>query len=941
MKLIIRKASQLIFIVGIASYLIACGGADVGVGGDDGEIVIVGTAAEGAPIQNAIVEIKSQSGTLTRLTTNQLGQFSSGALNDTGPFITRVVDPSGGFLHSLAFSVGANSINNNIHPISDLIVRNWAAQRDVDLEILFASNGAVSLPLESEVNAVESEIFNIIRFALLEFGSLEAFDLLSTPFNADGTGFDGFLDFTQVFIDDDSVTVTITDPDPGSQVTTNIIEGLALDNDFLSAVNEPPSVPEQVRAVVSSVQEFGGEVIVVWNPSTDDEGVAGYNVYRNGEFASNTPYPVFVDEGLPLEQSYVYSVEAIDGRGAISARSEDSLDLFLNEPDTTAPATAENLQVSQVDLTLELTWLQAEINDVFGFRVIRDDDTNFAQVTGTRFIDRDVIDGETYCYQIVTFDASENESAPSEQVCTVFGGSEAPSQVNLTAQSIVVSEADGIATIGVQRFGNRGEEISIAYRIVPVTAQADIDFMVADGTLTWLANESGVRSFDIQLLTDFVVEENETLRVQLFNPSTNTMIGSISEATVTIEDSPFSCTELSAGDVTSDVVLSDPCYTVIENINVSNNVELTVLPGVSLVFSDGVELTIADDGLLTAIGNAENRILFTGATQDLGSWGGISIGSNGLSRLEHFTVEYGGATAEANIGLFLNGQLSVSDGIIRFSSAHGLIKTESQSITNFSNLQFKGNNAAPVSIDANSLNILNASNTFVGNEPTAGINFDFIQVTSAADITTNQTWPLLDVPYRFVDNAYNLRADLQIEAGVELEFTELSAFIVEPTGQLQAIGTALSPIVFTGAVKEPAAWDKLIFTSSNNDNILDHVVIEYAGATAPTGPSTNLFITGDNSRVDLQNVKLRRSGLFGIAISNQPTITGNNITITENALVGSTPDISNIDFLNINGSYTGNDKDTFRITDLTVEANVILPNVGVIYQFFPVRTCDC
>ena len=933
---VLKKPSQLIFFLAIVSALIACGGADVGVGGDDddGEIIIVGTAAEGAPIQNALVEIKSQNGVVFQLTTNELGEFSSGSIAESGPFITRVVDPSGGFLHSLAFPDGSRSINNNIHPLSDLIVRNWAAQQGIELDTLFTDDIAiVGLPAEATVVAVELAISNIIQFALLEFDSDQSFDLFSTPFAADGTGFDGFLDFTQVFISNDRVTVTITDPDPESQVMTNIIEDLPLDNNFLAPANAPPSTPERVRAVIASAEVGAGEVIVVWDPSTDDEGVAGYNVFRNGEFIDTTPYPVYIDEGLTLGQSLIYAVEAVDGRGAISGLSEETVEIFLNEPDTTPPASAEDLQIVQVDLALELTWVQQNIDDVFGFRISRNDDPDFALVTGTRFVDRDVIDGETYCYQVISFDASDNFAEPSQQVCAVFGGADAPSQVNLVSQAISVSEGAGSLAVGVQRFGNRDEEITVGYRIIPVTAEAGIDFLAEDGMLTWQSNESGIQSFDIQLLTDFNLEQSETLTVELFDPSSNTMIGSISETTITIENNPFSCSELTSGDLSNSVTLNDTCYTVAESLTVANNVELTVSPGVALVFADGAGLTIAQDGLLTAVGTAENKILFTAANPVPGSWTGIDVSSSSISQLEHFIVEYGGFSSQANIQLSDSGQLSIGNGIVRFASGHGLVKTESQTLINFSNIQFMGNGAAPVSIDANSLDVLDASSSFSGNEQITGVNFDFILVTTTTDITENQRWRLLDVPYRFEAERYDLNASVRIDPGVELQFGELSVLAVNSLGEMQAIGSTSSPIIFTGVEKEPGFWGKLIFNFSNNDNILNNVIIENGGGTTPTGSSTNLFVVGDTARLDLQNVTIRESAEFGISLLNQPSITGSNLTITQNRYVGFINDVASLALFDISGSFTGNTEDEIRITSTSIDNNLNLTNVGVIYEF--------
>ena len=80
---------------------------------------------------------------------------------------------------------------------------------------------------------------------------------------------------------------------------------------------QAPSTPTGVTAtgVTSS------EIDVTWTPSTDDVGVAGYTVFRNGTQVGTATYPSFQDIGLSASASYTYTLRAFDGAGNTSPLS--------------------------------------------------------------------------------------------------------------------------------------------------------------------------------------------------------------------------------------------------------------------------------------------------------------------------------------------------------------------------------------------------------------------------------------------------------------------------------------------------------------------------------------------------------------------------------------------------------------------------------------------
>ncbi|TAK08866.1 MAG: hypothetical protein EPO39_03635, partial [Candidatus Manganitrophaceae bacterium] len=90
------------------------------------------------------------------------------------------------------------------------------------------------------------------------------------------------------------------------------------DNTFTTAPDTTsPSVPGNLSgAAVSSSQ-----ITLSWTASTDNVGVAGYRVYRNGTQVATAASPGFVNSGLAANSSYSYTVAAYDAAGNLSAQT--------------------------------------------------------------------------------------------------------------------------------------------------------------------------------------------------------------------------------------------------------------------------------------------------------------------------------------------------------------------------------------------------------------------------------------------------------------------------------------------------------------------------------------------------------------------------------------------------------------------------------------------
>ena len=110
-----------------------------------------------------------------------------------------------------------------------------------------------------------------------------------------------------------------------------------------------------------------------------------------------------------------------------------------------------------------------------------------------------------------------------------------PSIVSFTVSSYSVLESGGIATITVQRTGGSSGFVSVNFTTADGTASAGIDYLSANGTVTFGPGETS-KAFSIPILDDALVEGNETVNLILSNPTGGAMLGAKASATLTIVD---------------------------------------------------------------------------------------------------------------------------------------------------------------------------------------------------------------------------------------------------------------------------------------------------------------------------------------------------------------------------------------------------------------------
>jgi chitodextrinase len=181
-----------------------------------------------------------------------------------------------------------------------------------------------------------------------------------------------------------------------------------------SSDTTPPSAPTSL----TSPSHTSSSVALSWGASTDNVGVTGYRVYRNGTQVGTPTGTTFTDSGLTASTTYTYTVKAADAAGNLSAAS-NSLNVTTSAAtgDTTPPSAPANLaSPSHTSSAVALSWSASTDNvGVTGYRVYRNG-TQVGTPTATSFTDTGLAASTTYTYTVKAIDAAGNLSAASNSL---------------------------------------------------------------------------------------------------------------------------------------------------------------------------------------------------------------------------------------------------------------------------------------------------------------------------------------------------------------------------------------------------------------------------------------------------------------------------------------------------------------------------------------------
>jgi hypothetical protein len=154
---------------------------------------VEGTAAQGSPLAGASVSLRDAHRQYAASSADAAGHFHIDVAGMTGPFLLKAVTPEGRVLYGMAPDSGTA----NVDPYSDFLVRGWYATHGNDPDQAFAGQGTV--PAATDMQTLDHGLTAKLAGSLSAQGlDAKQFSLLSTPFEANHSGFDAILDQSHV-----------------------------------------------------------------------------------------------------------------------------------------------------------------------------------------------------------------------------------------------------------------------------------------------------------------------------------------------------------------------------------------------------------------------------------------------------------------------------------------------------------------------------------------------------------------------------------------------------------------------------------------------------------------------------------------------------------------------------------------------------------------------
>jgi hypothetical protein len=279
---------------------------------------------------------------------------------------------------------------------------------------------------------------------------------------------------------------------------------LAGDKFGACADEEPPSTPTGLAVT----DEMPTAIQIEWTPSTDNNLVEKYEVYRGSTKVTETDTVSFIDKDLTAGTQYCYHVIAVDSNKNKSESSSTVCGNTNPETDSEKPTIPANLTAEASSSTaISLSWEASTDNaGTVSYLVFKSgsDEVLGGSAELTKTI-TGLDSGKEYCFQVASLDEAGNTSTLSNEACAT---------TSATGSYRMRSKCDFSDTYVVDTTMDLNEEVSGS---ISVVGQAtDYDGTPMTYVLTGSYDSSDM-SMDARI--DWSFEGNDCARVDTFSTS--------------------------------------------------------------------------------------------------------------------------------------------------------------------------------------------------------------------------------------------------------------------------------------------------------------------------------------------------------------------------------------------------------------------------------------
>lgn len=416
--------------------------------------------------------------------------------------------------------------------------------------------------------------------------------------------------------------------------------------------------------------------------------------------------------------------------------------------------------------------------------------------------------------------------------------------------SLRLEEATRYHEIEVRRFGEASTATSVDYRIIGLGAEPGVDVAAGNGRLEWATGDLSSRYIGLRVLSDVETELDEQFSVVLENLDGEERVAGTGRLDVTLVDS--ACSARLSGRLSSDTILTQPCYVLESSLEVVGNATLALMPGTTILAHAGVSITVSEEASIAGSGTATQPVVLAGVESGSGVWNGVRlISTSDTHVLQHVEI------LDASIGVDIGGDSKL--------------------------LRFEANRFADIDGPAVRLPLavaayLDGNTRFESTAQGVAITDGRVEQTSPVNLRA------LDTHY-LVTGSLIVSGPLAIEAGAELRFALDTQVYVSARGSFEAIGTEEAPVVLRGEQAEAGHWRGVHYVQSTSAaNRLSHVVIRHGGRDPAR--NANLGVEGDGTSLIATDVTLEQSAGYGLRIHGMSNrVTFESVDFADNRLV--------------------------------------------------------
>ena len=221
---------------------------------------------------------------------------------------------------------------------------------------------------------------------------------------------------------------------------------------------QPPSAPGGL-AVTGATQT---SVTINWNASSDNIGVSGYDLLRNGSSAGTTSATTGTFASLTCGTSYTFGVDAFDATGNKSTASTIVASTSAC-PDTQPPTSPNGVLVTGSTLTsISITWNASFDNvSVAGYDLYRGSTLDGTSTAFTVYTFSGLSCGTSYSLSVDAYDPSGNKSAKSSVASST---SPCPDTTAPSAPASLTSTASTTTSVSISWTASTDNVSVTAYR---------------------------------------------------------------------------------------------------------------------------------------------------------------------------------------------------------------------------------------------------------------------------------------------------------------------------------------------------------------------------------------------------------------------------------------------------------------------------------------------